>query len=73
MKFILFTQEDQFYLVEITKDLISKLRNQGKHQIISSFITPPSPFGKKENFVKKSLRLTKYSDLGFLYITALDM
>lgn len=65
MKFILFTQEDPFYLVESTKDLISKLRNQRKHQIISSFITPASPFGKKENFVKKTIKT--YQIFGFRF------
>ena len=30
MKIILFTQEDPFYLVESTQDLIQKINNEGK-------------------------------------------
>lgn len=56
MKIILLTQEDPFYLVESTNDLIKKINQNKEHQIIQAIITPPSPFGKKESFIKKSLK-----------------
>ena len=56
MKIILFTQEDPFYLVESTQDLIQKINEDGKHSIIQAIITPPSPFGRKETFMQKAIK-----------------
>ena len=56
MRIILFTQEDPFYLVESTKDLIQKINQQGRHSLVQAIITPPSPFGRKETFIQKAMK-----------------
>jgi len=65
MRIILFTQEDPFYLVESTKDLIQKINANGKHSIIQAIITPPSPFGRKETFKQKALKTYRIFGLSF--------
>ena len=65
MKIILFTQEDPFYLVESTEDLIQKINTDGKHSIIQAIITPPSPFGRKETFKQKAMKTYRIFGLGF--------
>ena len=65
MRIILFTQEDPFYLVESTKDLIQKIHKDGKHFLIQAIITPPSPFGRKETFKKKAVKTYQIFGLGF--------
>lgn len=56
MKIILFTQEDPFYLVESTLDLIQKIKKNNNHEIVQAIITPPSPFGKRQSFIKKTFK-----------------
>lgn len=65
MKIILFTQEDPFYLVESTKDLIQKINKDGKHSLVQAIITPPSPFGRKETFKQKAVKTYQIFGLGF--------
>lgn len=65
MKIILFTQEDPFFLVESTEDLIQKINNDGKHKIVHAIITPPSPFGRKETFKQKAMKT--YRIFGFKF------
>lgn len=65
MRIILFTQEDPFYLVESTEDLIKKINTDGKHSIIQAIITPPSPFGKKESFKQKAIKTLRIFGLSF--------
>jgi methionyl-tRNA formyltransferase len=65
MKIILFTQEDPFYLVESTQDLIQKINTDGKHSIIQAIITPPSPFGRKETFKQKAMKTYRIFGLSF--------
>ena len=59
MKIILFTQEDPFYLIESTEDLIKKIIKDKKHSIVQALITPPSPFGGKDSFINKSIKTFK--------------
>jgi methionyl-tRNA formyltransferase len=65
MRIILFTQEDPFYLVESTQDLIEKINTNGNHSIIQAIITPPSPFGRRETFRQKAIKT--YSIFGFRF------
>ena len=65
MKIILFTQEDPFYLVESTHDLIQKINTDGKHSIIQAIITPPSPFGRKETFKQKAVKTYRIFGIDF--------
>ena len=65
MRIILFTQEDPFYLVESTQDLIQKINTDGKHSIIQAIITPPSPFGRKETFMQKAIKTYRIFGLSF--------
>ena len=67
MKIILFTQEDPFYLVESTQDLIQKINTDGKHSIIQAIITPPSPFGRKETFKQKAMKTYQNIWFEFFY------
>ena len=53
MKIILLTQNDPFYLAESTKDFIKKIKDDNNHEIVKAIVTPASPFGKKESFIKK--------------------
>ena len=65
MKIILFTQEDPFFLVESTKDLIQKIKKDGKHTLIQAIITPPSPFGRNETFTQKAMKTYRIFGFGF--------
>lgn len=65
MKIILFTQEDPFFLVESTKDLIQKIKKDRKLSIIQAIITPPSPFGRKETFKQKAIKTYRIFGLNF--------
>jgi methionyl-tRNA formyltransferase len=65
VKIILFTQEDPFYLVESTEDLMKKINSDGRHSIIQAIITPPSPFGRKETFKQKAIKTYKIFGLSF--------
>lgn len=53
MNIILLTQDDPFYLPESIRDFIKELTEHGKHTIVQAIVTPPSPFGKRESFLKK--------------------
>ena len=72
MRIILFTQEDPFYLVESTADLIKKINQQGKHKLVQAIISPPSPFGKKENFKQKAMKTYQIFGLKFFYFILLN-
>ena len=65
MKIILFTQEDPFFLVESTKDLIQKIKKDRKLSLIQAIITPPSPFGRKETFKQKAIKTYRIFGLSF--------
>jgi len=67
MRIILFTQEDPFYLVESTEDLIQKINTDGKHSIIQAIITPPSPFGRKETFKQKAMKTLRIFGFSFFF------
>ena len=40
MKIILFTQEDPFYIVDSTKDLIQKIKKDEKHSLVQENTEP---------------------------------
>ena len=63
MKIILFTQENPFYIVDSTKDLIQKIKKDEKHSLVQAIITPPSPFGRRETFKQKAMKT--YRIFGF--------
>ena len=65
MRIILFTQEDPFFLVESTKDLVQKIKKDTKLSLIHAIITPPSPFGRKETFKQKAIKTYQIFGLGF--------
>jgi methionyl-tRNA formyltransferase len=65
MNIILLTQDDPFYLAETTDDFITKIKRQGNHQIIQAIVSSPSPYGKKESFLKKVSKT--YSIFGFQF------
>lgn len=67
MRIILFTQEDPFYLVESTEDLIKKVNSDGHHTIVQAIITPPSPFGRKESFRQKALKTYRIFGFNFFF------
>lgn len=71
MKIILFTQEDPFFLVESTKDLIQKIKKDRKHSLIQAIITPPSPFGRKETFKQKAIKTYRIFGLAFFLYYAI--
>lgn len=73
MKIILFTQEDPFYLVESTEDLIQKINKQGKHTLVQAIITPPSPFGRKETFKQKAIKTYRIFGLKFFMYYSLKL
>jgi methionyl-tRNA formyltransferase len=65
MKIILFTQEDPFYIVDSTKDLIQKIKKDEKHSLVQAIITPPSPFGRRETFKQKAMKTYRIFGFGF--------
>lgn len=73
MRIILFTQEDPFYLVESTEDLIQKINKQGKHTLVQAIITPPSPFGRKETFKQKVMKTYRIFGLKFFIYYSLKL
>ena len=73
MRIILFTQEDPFYLVESTEDLIQKISKQGKHTLVQAIITPPSPFGRKETFKQKAMKTYRIFGLKFFLYYSLKL
>lgn len=73
MRIILFTQEDPFYLVESTEDLIQKINQQGKHTLVQAIITPPSPFGRKETSKQKAMKTYRIFGLKFFMYYSLKL
>lgn len=73
MRIILFTQEDPFYLVESTEDLIQKISKQRKHTLVQAIITPPSPFGRKETFKQKAMKTYRIFGLRFFIYYSLKL
>jgi methionyl-tRNA formyltransferase len=61
----LFTQDDPFYLPKITSLFIQKLNQELKYSLIYSIVTKPSPFGKKETFINKVMKVYKVFGLSF--------
>ena len=55
MRVFLITQDDPFYITRTIKDLIHELKKDG-HQVIGSVASKPSPFGKKESFLRKAIK-----------------
>ena len=63
MKIIIVTQDEPFYLA---KNIDYLLKSLPKNVSIDGFcLTNPSPFGKKENFLKKSLKTINIFGLRF--------
>lgn len=53
MRILIITQNEPFFLAKNLSFLIDQLK---KHEIVACAITPVSPFGKKESFLKKALK-----------------
>ena len=64
MRVFLITQDDPFYITRTIKELIHELKKDG-HQVIGSAASRPSPFGKKESFLRKALKT--YSIFGLYF------
>lgn len=54
MKIIIITQNEPFFLAENIKYFLDKLSK--KHEIVGVCISEVSPFGKKENFLQKTIK-----------------
>ena len=52
MRIILITQDEPFYLAKNIDYLLNILPKE--HQVVGAVIANPSPFGKKESFIKKA-------------------
>ena len=63
MRIILITQNEPFYLSENLNTFIKRLPVE--HNVVGAVVTSASPFGKKENFLKKALKTKKVFGLGF--------
>lgn len=64
MKAIIITQNDVFYLPTAVRKLIDLMR-ENHHDIVSAICLPASPYGKKENFLQKSMNTFKIFGLNF--------
>jgi len=63
MRIVIITQDEPFYL---SKNLIYLLKKLPKeHSIVGAVVTTASPFGKKENFIKKALKTNRIFGLEF--------
>ena len=58
MRLVIITQEEPFYLSENIEYLIDK--KLSKYNVCGCGIGDPSPFGKKESFLKKYLNITSF-------------
>ena len=65
MRIVLFTQDDPFYLPEAIGLFIENLSLKPEHSLICSIVTKPSPFGKKEKFITKVVKVYKIFGLSF--------
>lgn len=63
MRIVIITQNEPFYLADNLRFLIQQLNS--RHEIVGMIITKPSPFGKKESFLKKSLKTLRIFGLPF--------
>lgn len=63
MKIIIITQDEPFFLSKNLGALLKRL--PAEHSIVGAVVTSASPFGKKENFLKKALKTKKVFGLGF--------
>ena len=54
MKIVIITQNEPFYLAKNIEYLLSILPR--KYKVVAAVIASPSPFGKKESFIKKTKR-----------------
>ena len=54
MKIVIITQNEPFYLAKNIEYLLSILPR--KYEVVAAVISNPSPFGKKESFIKKAKR-----------------
>lgn len=54
MKIVIITQNEPFYLAKNIEYLLSILPK--KYEVVAAVIASPSPFGKKESFIKKAKR-----------------
>ena len=70
MKIILITQDEPFYLASNLKYLIESLPNEVKIQGV--ILTSPSPFGKKESFLTKSLKTIRIFGIKFFLYYSLN-
>lgn len=69
MRIVIITQNEPFYLAQNLKYLISNLRKN--HEVAGVVISPVSPFGKKESFVKKAYKTKKvFGFKFFIYYSA---
>ena len=63
MKVMIITQNEPIYIVDAVTILIDKLR--GIHEIVACVVLSPSPFGKRETFIRKALKT--YKIFGFRF------
>ena len=64
MKIIIITQNEPFYLGKNLKFLFENISK--KHEVVGVIISSVSPFGKKESFLKKTLKTYRIFGLRFL-------
>lgn len=69
MKIIIITQDSPFYLYEALGYFFKSLPKN--HSIIACITPPPSPFGKRNNFVNKAIKTKKVFGLRFFLFYSL--
>ena len=70
MKILIVTQDDNFYLPRPINDLVDKLMIN--HEVVGAVVLDPSPYGKKEKFLKKAIKtLSIFGIRFFTYYTIL--
>ena len=57
MRVMIITQNEPIYIVDTVASLIDKLL--GTHEIVGCVVLSPSPFGKRETFIRKALKTFK--------------
>ena len=57
MRVIIITQNEPIYIADTVASLIDKLL--GTHEIVGCVVLSPSPFGKRETFIRKALKALK--------------
>ncbi|MDB2521419.1 formyltransferase family protein [Planktomarina temperata] len=60
---MIITQNEPIYIVDTVAILIDKLR--GIHEVVGCVVLSPSPFGKRETFIEKALKIFKIFGLRF--------